>query len=325
VPRISAVNTFCHATRNFQPILDRIHTPGHLQEAFEVAYCARKSPSHNELIISAIMPSKQADITPYISVATPVFNAAATVGRTLDAMCRQTASFEHVVYDGGSSDATREIIESWMERYPLRLMRAENLGVYGNVANAHKTTKGEVMGWINGDDFYLPYTLSVVERIFKSRPDIEWITGIPSYYFEGEGLWGVHGMVPIYNQTLIRLGWYRSKLLGCLQQESMFWRRSLYERADGDAILRRYRYAADYHLWRAFARHAPLRSVGTVLSTFTFRAGQFSEVKRQEYDAECGVPKNAINLFALGFIFRGLYSNLLFANSIDPKTFISRK
>ena len=266
------------------------------------------------------MSSEKTYISPYISIATPVFNAAATVARTLDAMSRQTAPFEHVVYDGGSSDDTREIVKQWCGRYPLRLMSGENLGVYGNVANAHKTTIGEIMGWINGDDFYLPHTLCIVERVFRTHPEIQWITGIPSYYFEGDGMWSVHGIVPIYSQTLIRRGWHHAKLFGLLQQESMFWRRDLYEKADGDAILRKYRDAGDYHLWRVFARFAPLRTVRTVFSAFTIRSGQFSQVKQREYDAECGT--HAINLFNVGFLFRRLYSNFLFARALDPKSLV---
>ena len=259
---------------------------------------------------------------PYISIVTPVWNASATVRRTLEALSCQKASFEHVVYDGGSADNTRDIVREYAGRYPVRLMEGDNLGVYGNVANAHQTTTGEIMGWINGDDFYLPYTLAMVERLFRQHPEIDWITGVPSYYMEGENVWSVQGMTPIYNQASIRWGWHRAKLLGNLQQESMFWRRSLYDKVGGDKILRQYRYAGDFHLWKNFAVYAQLHTVRTVFSTFTIRHGQFSQIKQREYEGECGISEYSVNLFIIGFIIRRIYSNLFFKQAIDPKSLI---
>jgi glycosyltransferase involved in cell wall biosynthesis len=263
------------------------------------------------------------DARPYISVATPVWNAAATVRRTLEAAQRQKASFDHVVYDGGSSDNTRDIVSEFIGRYPVRLMQGENLGVYGNVANAHRTTTGEIMGWINGDDFYLPYTLSMVERIFRTRPDVHWIIGIPSWLWEGQDVWSVHGLAPIFSRALIRRGWHRANRLGCLQQESMFWRRSLFEKVEGDKVLRAFKYAADFQLWRAFAENTELHTVRSVLACFTRRPGQFSQVKRREYDLDCGIREGAMNLWPLGKLFLRIYSNLFYNRAIYPESLVS--
>ena len=58
-----------------------------------------------------------------ISIVTPAFNAARTIRRTLDAMCRQKGQFEHLVYDGGSTDGTPDIVREYAGRYPVRLLR----------------------------------------------------------------------------------------------------------------------------------------------------------------------------------------------------------
>jgi len=106
------------------------------------------------------------DARPYISVATPVWNAAATVRRTLEAAQRQKASFDHVVYDGEAPIIRGILFRSSSVVTPSGSCRVKPRRVWqrGQRSPNHR---GEIMGWINGDDFYLPYTLSMVERIFQ--------------------------------------------------------------------------------------------------------------------------------------------------------------
>ena len=132
-----------------------------------------------------------------ISIVTPAFNAARTIRRTLDAMCRQKGQFEHLVYDGGSTDGTPDIVREYAGRYPVRLLHGENLGVYGNVANAYREARGDILGWINADDFYLPWTLSTVARVFEVHPSVHWISGIPGWYYEDEDLAETMSFAPV--------------------------------------------------------------------------------------------------------------------------------
>lgn len=261
--------------------------------------------------------------SPFLTIVTPVYNASATIRRTLNAMMGQKADFEHLVYDGGSTDSTAAIVKEYENRYPVRLLKGENLGVYGNVATAFREARGQVFGWINGDDFYLPWTLPTVARIFLAHSDVSWITGIPSWFCEGDELGETVGFAPIYFQSLLARGLYRRNRLGYLQQESQFWRRDLYERAGGDSVLRAYRYAADYHLWRTFSQYAPLQTVSAVLACFTVRQHQFSATNFEAYDRECGCAPGDLNLATLGKIFDRLTSVAFRHRPIRPRTLSS--
>lgn len=228
---------------------------------------------------------------PYITIVTPALNMEPTIERTLRSLDGQRASYEHIVLDGGSKDRTHEIVRSFASRYPVRLCVEENAGVYGNVVKGFHHGTGEIMGWIAGDDFYFPWTLAVVEHVFRNNPGIEWITGIPSMYFEASGLSITARMAKYYSQSFLRRGWYRPGLFGCLQQESIFWRRRLWDRSKGEETMLKYRYAGDFHLWRVFAEQAPLHSVSSALACFTVRSNQFSTAKELEYFKECGCSK----------------------------------
>jgi cellulose synthase/poly-beta-1,6-N-acetylglucosamine synthase-like glycosyltransferase len=63
---------------------------------------------------------------PVVSVIVPAFNAAATIGRQLAALARQTADvpWEVIVCDNGSTDATAAIAREWADRLPLRVIDA---------------------------------------------------------------------------------------------------------------------------------------------------------------------------------------------------------
>ena len=68
------------------------------------------------------------------SVIVPVYNGASTIERCLDALARQQAdpqSYEVIVVDDGSRDATPAVVTAWCERHPAvraRLVRQDNAG-----------------------------------------------------------------------------------------------------------------------------------------------------------------------------------------------------
>lgn len=64
-----------------------------------------------------------------LTVFTPVYNRAHTVGRTYESLCRQTCqNFEWLIIDDGSSDNTRELVSGWMKenKISIRYIYQEN-------------------------------------------------------------------------------------------------------------------------------------------------------------------------------------------------------
>jgi len=222
---------------------------------------------------------------PRISVVTSCFNAEAWVEDTLRSVLQQRyPKLQYIFIDGASSDGTLAIAQRYEDQ--LAVLRSEpDEGQYHGIQKGMALADGDVMAWLNGDDAYCPWTLSAVGEVFARFPDIDWIIGTPSFMNERGQCVRVSGNSgSAYPREFIRQGWFRHELAGYLQQESMFWRRSLWERVGGlDLNLS---LAADFDLWRRFAEHAELVSVNVPLAMFRQHAQQRSALGLQRYETE---------------------------------------
>ena len=214
-----------------------------------------------------------------LSLITPNFNGAAFIGETLKSVAAQNyPNLDYIVVDGASSDASLDVIGRHHAMITAVISEPDR-GHADAINKGFAASDGEIMGWINSDDVLLPGALNFVERLFRDRPDIDWITGRASS-MDKEGKIGWVGPLRPWSRLRFLAGdnkW--------IQQESTFWRRSLWDRAGGKLDLR-YSVANDFDLWRRFFRHAELHAVDRPLGCFRVRDGQRSIKFKHLYDAE---------------------------------------
>lgn len=214
-----------------------------------------------------------------ISIVVPNYNGAAFIEETLKSVVDQNyPGLELIVVDGASKDDSLTIIERFRTSI-ARLIVEPDKGHADALNKGFAAATGDILGWINSDDILLPNCLSFIDKLFRRRPDIEWITGRPSSMDE-EGRIGWVG--PLRPWSRLRFLSGDSKWI---QQESTFWRKSLWDKAGGSLDLR-YSVANDFDLWRRFFRHADLHSVDRHLGCFRIREGQRSIKFRDLYERE---------------------------------------
>lgn len=248
-----------------------------------------------------------------ISVVTPCYNMERYIEKTMESVLSQKyGNLEYIVIDGGSNDDSVEHISRYIDRLSLFIQEPDD-GQYHAIQKGFEQSTGEVMGWINADDIYMPWALSVVSEIFSKYPHIDWITGLPSFINDRDQITRVYSSVACYPRKHIREGWYRDHLAGYLQQESMFWRRSLWENAGGlDLSLD---FAADFKLWTEFAKYAELIPVSIPLAAFRRRPGlQRSCANRAEYTNE--VREVCLNLRHPPLVWESISRRGVLARSI---------
>jgi len=216
---------------------------------------------------------------PRISVVTPSFNQGEFLEATLRSVITQGyPGLEYVVIDGGSTDDSVVIIE----RYEADLaywVSEPDQGHAHAVNKGFAQTTGEIMCWINSSDMHYPWTLETVAEIFLQLPQVDWVVGVASQFDVG-GRLRVVASPPGLNVYDVLAGDYR-----WIQQESVFWRRSLWEQAGGQ-LDQSLKCAADFDLWLRFFHLAPLYSVATLLGGFRVHDDRLGESADGLYERE---------------------------------------
>lgn len=221
------------------------------------------------------------------AIVTPSFNQAKFLEAAMRSVLDQQGApdIEYVVMDGGSTDGSVEIIR----RHALRLAHWESgrdAGQYDAVTRGFAKTSGEVMGWLNSDDLFCPWAFSIAQEIFEQHPQVEWLTTAVQIRWDAAGRAARALQVPGYSQNGFWHGEYlpskRRHSIGFIQQESTFWRRSLWEKA-GAQVGKEYPLAGDFELWARFFKHAELYAVESPLGGFRFHGDQKTGGDRKDY------------------------------------------
>lgn len=243
---------------------------------------------------------------PLVSIVTPAYNAERFLEECIQSVIGQTYEhIEHIIIDGNSTDSTTDILKKYEDEYNLKWSSEPDNGMYHAIEKGFEQASGDIFAWINSDDKYLPWAAEVaVENL--SRTGVEWIIGHPSHWNEDGILISVNPIRPYFRQKWIRDGWYHGGGLGWIQQESMFWTSTLWNRKGKfpDSI----NLAGDYYLWTQFAEETDLVQIGTVIAGFRQHDNQLT-MNLDSYLAE--LPDTEIPLKVLSFFQAGRIYSLM--------------
>ncbi|MCM0081182.1 glycosyltransferase [Geomonas sp. Red32] len=219
---------------------------------------------------------------PKISIVTPSFNQASFLEECLDSVLSQNyPNLEYIVMDGGSSDGSADIIKKYEKHLAYWQSRPDG-GHYLAVNEGFGRSTGEIMAWLNSDDKYHPGSFRLVADAFRFFPETSWITGSPTGWDASGALLYMAQEPPL---------WSREKYLAGeigpphIQQESTFWRRSLWDLAGG-TLDTELGLAADMELWTRFFRHAQLTTLHAPLGGFRNHPEQKTATMLERYNAE---------------------------------------
>lgn len=112
-----------------------------------------------------------------ISIITPSYNQGQFIEQAINSVLNQRyAPFEHIIVDGGSTDNSVDIIKKYKH---LKWVSERDEGQSDAINKGFLMATGDIIGWLNADDFYLDNVFESIEKNFRS----ENISGLYSDYF----------------------------------------------------------------------------------------------------------------------------------------------
>ncbi len=227
---------------------------------------------------------------PKITIVTPVFNQVNYIERTINSVVSQKyPNLEYIIIDGGSTDGTLEIIKKFGSKI-TKVISEPDQGMYYALEKGLKNCSGEIIAWLNADDLYHYNSFFIVAEIFQRYTEIEFLMGQPTTFDENDRCIYVGEL-----RSWSKYDFYIDETNWVIQQESTFWRRSLWERS-GEYLNKDYKLAADCELWTRFLIdcNAKLYMTNALIGGFRKRENQLSS-NRELYDNEVkNIYNNAI-------------------------------
>ncbi|MGM0779556.1 MAG: glycosyltransferase family 2 protein [Bacillota bacterium] len=259
--------------------------------------------------------------SPTVSIITPSYNQGKFIRETIESVLSQDfKDIEHIVVDGGSTDETLSILREYSKRDArFRFISEKDNGQSHAINKGFKMAKGQIIGWLNSDDTYLPGAISNAFQMFNNRPDYSMV-------------YGDANITDVNNQIIMRFKARHVRLKDLfrkcpISQPAVFMKKKMLEELGG--VDEKLDFCMDYELWIRIAKKGyGMGRVPTILANSRY----YPESKSGSKYAEVGFPeiistsqrhfgtvsRSWMKIFLLSYPTKGFFwaLNLLRATSI---------
>lgn len=207
------------------------------------------------------------------TIVSPVLNGMPWLPEAIGSVARQREAaaleLEHLVFDGGSTDGSREWLES-NEGLGYKLFLEPDDGQTAALRKGFERASGELLGWLNADDVLEPGALEAAHDVLVSGPDVVMVSGACLFIDVAGSITGVMPTPPVPTfDALVRTRFNPA-------QPSTFFRASAYRAAGG--LDPGFNLAMDTDLWLKLAKHGRYVVLpDRVLARYRIHAGAKSE------------------------------------------------
>jgi glycosyltransferase involved in cell wall biosynthesis len=208
---------------------------------------------------------------PLISIVIPSFNQAKYLETCIKSILNQNFSnLELIIVDADSSDGSKEIIKKYESKLHWWCSEPDS-GQTNGLNKGFQHATGEIMAWLNSDDQLLPGTLARIAAYMKKNPSIDAVYGHRIIVDEQGMDIGRWILAPHNNRVM--------SYADFIPQETLFWRRSIWERVGGK-LDESFQFAMDWDMLLRF------RDAGAIFVRMPNFIGLFRVHDAQKTSAE---------------------------------------
>ncbi len=181
---------------------------------------------------------------PMFSVVTPSYNQGRFIEATITSVLGQNyPRLEYAVQDGGSTDETLAILERYRPRLAHVASGRDRGQAHAINLGFRRVPNGEIMAWLNSDDMWLPGTLHYVAAYMAAHPEVDVVYG-HRINIDVNGNEVGRWILPPHSDQMLQWADY-------VPQETLFWRRRIWERTGGQ-LDESFHFALDWDLLLRF-------------------------------------------------------------------------
>lgn len=187
-------------------------------------------------------------MNPLVSIIVPSYQQASFLRDALDSILSQDYQpIEVLVLDGGSTDGSREILESYGDKIWFR--SGPDGGQCQAINEGFRRSRGEIVAWLNSDDFYYPGAIAHAVDVLTQNPQVALVYG------EGNLVARDGSVIYRFPETVPFNLWRLANHSDFILQPTVFFRReALFA---GGLLDEGLNWALDWELWIRLGKRFP--------------------------------------------------------------------
>ena len=232
-------------------------------------------------------------VPPLVSIVTPSFNMARYLPETIESVLAQDyPAIEYLVEDGGSTDETPRILASYGQR--LSWTSARDKGPSDAAHRGFRRAHGEIFGWLNADDSYLPGAVRTAVEYLDAHPEIDVVYG-EGYWIDDEGKRIARYPTLPWDERVLERDCF-------ICQPAAFLRASAYRKCGLDPDVNR---SFDYDLWIRMAKQGMrFAAIPEYLANSRMHTGAKTIYEREEvFQASMDLLRRHYGYVPLSWVF----------------------
>ncbi|MBC7876736.1 MAG: glycosyltransferase [Anaerolineales bacterium] len=211
-----------------------------------------------------------------VSIITPSFNQALYLEQTITSVLNQDyPRIEYIVIDGGSTDNSVDIIKNYKNKLAYWVSEKDN-GQADAINKGFAKATGEIIAWLNSDDYYLEGTISAAVKVFEENPDVVLIYGNMLAVDENGKTFNALNYKQLTLEDLLCF-----QIIG---QPAVFMRRSALQKTGG--LDPSFHFLLDHHLWIRLAQHGKILHVDQTWAAARYHDEAKNRAKAAEFGRE---------------------------------------